>query len=99
MIVLRYCLGNVWDFFIAVQRCQLIKMKCFSQRKWSVDHMQIIEDSLDQLLKQVAIRTNAVANREAVEKSVREIIANVIKDGDKQLRPMKRSLTTLTSIT
>lgn len=48
--------------------------------------MQIIEDSLDQLLKQVAIRTNAVANREEVEKSVREIIANVIKDGDQAVK-------------
>lgn len=48
--------------------------------------MQIFEDSLDQLLKQVAIRTNAVANREEVEKSVREIIANVIKDGDQAVK-------------
>ncbi|PAK87535.1 histidinol dehydrogenase [Lentilactobacillus parakefiri] len=48
--------------------------------------MQIIEDSLDQLLKQVAIRTNAVANREEVEKSVREIIANVITDGDQAVK-------------
>lgn len=48
--------------------------------------MQIIEDSLDQLLKQVAIRTNEVANREEVEKSVRDIIANVVKDGDKAVK-------------
>lgn len=48
--------------------------------------MQIIEDSLDQLLKQVAIRTNAVANREEVEQAVREIISNVIKDGDKAVK-------------
>lgn len=52
--------------------------------------MQIIEDSLDQLLKQVAIRTNAVANREAVEKSVREIIANVIKDGDQAVKAYEK---------
>lgn len=52
--------------------------------------MQIIEDSLDQLLKQVAIRTNAVANREAVEKSVREIIANVIKDGDQAVKTYEK---------
>ncbi len=37
-------------------------------------------------MKQVAIRTNAVANREEVEKSVREIIANVIKDGDQAVK-------------
>lgn len=48
--------------------------------------MQIIEDSLDQLLKQVAIRTNAVANREEVEQAVREIISNVIKDGDQAVK-------------
>lgn len=43
----------------------------FGYLKWRVAYMQIFEDSLDQLLKQVAIRTNAVANREEVEKSVR----------------------------
>ncbi len=52
--------------------------------------MQIIEDSLDQLLKQVAIRTNQVANREAVEKSVRDIISNVIKNGDQAVKDYEK---------
>ena len=50
----------------------------------------IIEDSLDQLLKQVAIRTNQVANREAVEKSVREIILNVIKNGNQAVKDYEK---------
>ena len=45
-----------------------------------VANMQIIEESLDQMLKQVAIRTNKVANRAEVEKSVRDIIANVAQN-------------------
>lgn len=53
--------------------------------------MQIIEEPLDQLLKQVAIRTNAVANREAVEQSVREIISNVIKDGDQAVKMYEKN--------
>lgn len=52
--------------------------------------MQIIEDSLDQLLKQVAIRTNKVANRDAVEKSVREIIANVAENGDAAIKDYEK---------
>ncbi|KRL23073.1 histidinol dehydrogenase [Lentilactobacillus kisonensis] len=52
--------------------------------------MQIIEDSLDQLLNQVAIRTNKVANRAEVEKAVDDIIANVIENGDQALKDYEK---------
>ncbi len=61
--------------------------------------MQIIEDSLDNLLKQVAIRTNKVANRAEVEKAVDDIIANVIENGDQALKDYEKNLTVLTSKT
>lgn len=52
--------------------------------------MQIIEESLDQMLKQVAIRTNKVANRAEVEKSVRDIIANVAQNGDQAVKDYEK---------